>query len=233
MAHNARQEANSQLEGLARGRILVLDGAMGTMIQQLGLDEAADRVREINLAAARCARRAVEALATNEDLIAEKYRGIRPAPGYPACPDHTEKWTLFRLLDAERHTGIRRVRLLGEASWGVCHCLTAGGQQPESERKRLSAGGKQCRQGRTVPAVRDCSDRSRLLTASPLPSDVVSSFMPFGGSGEAVAHRSHEWDTDLTRPRQGIRGPTPGAGGAEKTAILVSARRQRLGSNLY
>jgi 5-methyltetrahydrofolate--homocysteine methyltransferase len=42
-----------------------------------------------------------------EDLIAEKYRGIRPAAGYPACPDHTEKATLWTLLDAERHTGIR------------------------------------------------------------------------------------------------------------------------------
>ena len=42
----------------------------------------------------------------NEALIAEKYQGIRPAPGYPACPDHTEKATLFRLLDAERHTGL-------------------------------------------------------------------------------------------------------------------------------
>ena len=38
----------------------------------------------------------------SEELIAEKYRGIRPAPGYPAQPDHTEKGTLFRLLDAER-----------------------------------------------------------------------------------------------------------------------------------
>ena len=43
---------------------------------------------------------------TNEDLIREKYRGIRPAPGYPACPDHTEKRTLFDLLQVERHTGI-------------------------------------------------------------------------------------------------------------------------------
>jgi 5-methyltetrahydrofolate--homocysteine methyltransferase len=42
-----------------------------------------------------------------EDLIEEKYRGIRPAPGYPAQPDHTEKRILFDLLDAERHTGIR------------------------------------------------------------------------------------------------------------------------------
>jgi 5-methyltetrahydrofolate--homocysteine methyltransferase len=36
----------------------------------------------------------------NEDLVAEKYQGIRPAPGYPSCPDHTEKATLFELLDA-------------------------------------------------------------------------------------------------------------------------------------
>ncbi len=42
-----------------------------------------------------------------EELIAEPYRGIRPAPGYPAQPDHTEKATLFRLLDAERAIGIR------------------------------------------------------------------------------------------------------------------------------
>lgn len=44
---------------------------------------------------------------SNDDLIAEKYRGIRPAPGYPACPDHSEKKTLFQLLDAERLTGVR------------------------------------------------------------------------------------------------------------------------------
>ncbi|KZC15745.1 methionine synthase [Rhodanobacter sp. FW510-R12] len=42
----------------------------------------------------------------NDALIAEKYRGIRPAPGYPACPDHTEKSTLFRLLDATNNAGI-------------------------------------------------------------------------------------------------------------------------------
>ena len=41
-----------------------------------------------------------------EDLIRERYRGIRPAPGYPACPDHTEKRTLFQLLDAPAATGI-------------------------------------------------------------------------------------------------------------------------------
>ncbi|WP_298447214.1 methionine synthase [uncultured Marinobacter sp.] len=42
----------------------------------------------------------------NEDLIKERYHGIRPAPGYPACPDHTEKATLFKLLDATAQTGI-------------------------------------------------------------------------------------------------------------------------------
>ncbi|AHF89686.1 5-methyltetrahydrofolate--homocysteine methyltransferase [Opitutaceae bacterium TAV5] len=43
---------------------------------------------------------------TPEDLIRERYRGIRPAPGYPACPDHTEKPVLFRLLDATAATGV-------------------------------------------------------------------------------------------------------------------------------
>ncbi len=49
---------------------------------------------------------AVEEALGVDDLLAEKYRGIRPAPGYPAQPDHTEKATLFRLLDAERATGM-------------------------------------------------------------------------------------------------------------------------------
>jgi 5-methyltetrahydrofolate--homocysteine methyltransferase len=43
----------------------------------------------------------------NEGRIREEYRGIRPAPGYPACPDHSVKRILFQLLDAERHTGVR------------------------------------------------------------------------------------------------------------------------------
>jgi 5-methyltetrahydrofolate--homocysteine methyltransferase len=44
---------------------------------------------------------------SKEDLIKESYKGIRPAPGYPACPDHTEKLTLFKLLDAEKNTEIK------------------------------------------------------------------------------------------------------------------------------
>jgi 5-methyltetrahydrofolate--homocysteine methyltransferase len=44
---------------------------------------------------------------TSDQLVREEYRGIRPAPGYPACPDHTEKATLWRMLDVERNAGIR------------------------------------------------------------------------------------------------------------------------------
>ena len=44
---------------------------------------------------------------TGDQLVREEYRGIRPAPGYPACPDHTEKATLWRMLDVERTAGIR------------------------------------------------------------------------------------------------------------------------------
>jgi 5-methyltetrahydrofolate--homocysteine methyltransferase len=43
---------------------------------------------------------------SNDQLIKEEYKGIRPAPGYPACPEHTEKYKLFSLLDATKNTGI-------------------------------------------------------------------------------------------------------------------------------
>ncbi len=49
---------------------------------------------------------APDELLTNEELIKEKYFGIRPAPGYPACPEHTEKGILFELLEVEKNTGI-------------------------------------------------------------------------------------------------------------------------------
>jgi 5-methyltetrahydrofolate--homocysteine methyltransferase len=49
---------------------------------------------------------AVDERLTNQELIAERYTGIRPAPGYPACPDHTEKQTIWSLLDVEARTGI-------------------------------------------------------------------------------------------------------------------------------
>ena len=43
---------------------------------------------------------------SNEELIKESYRGIRPAPGYPSCPSHKEKDTIWDILDVEKHTGI-------------------------------------------------------------------------------------------------------------------------------
>jgi 5-methyltetrahydrofolate--homocysteine methyltransferase len=50
---------------------------------------------------------AVNEQLSNQELIEEKYQGIRPAPGYPACPDHTEKPTIWKLLDVEKCTGIK------------------------------------------------------------------------------------------------------------------------------
>jgi 5-methyltetrahydrofolate--homocysteine methyltransferase len=64
---------------------------------------------------------------SNEDLIAERYRGIRPAPGYPACPDHTDKRTLFALLQAEERAGMRLTESLAMepaasvAGWYFAH----------------------------------------------------------------------------------------------------------------
>ncbi|MBP7389908.1 MAG: methionine synthase, partial [Chitinophagales bacterium] len=44
---------------------------------------------------------------SSDELIHEKYQGIRPAPGYPACPDHTDKPVIWQLMDVEKNTGIR------------------------------------------------------------------------------------------------------------------------------
>jgi 5-methyltetrahydrofolate--homocysteine methyltransferase len=65
-------------------------------------DRLAEALAELLHREARLAWYAPAENLTTEQLIAEKYRGIRPAPGYPACPDHTEKRTLFELLQAER-----------------------------------------------------------------------------------------------------------------------------------
>jgi 5-methyltetrahydrofolate--homocysteine methyltransferase len=59
---------------------------------------------------------------SKEELIDERYRGIRPAPGYPACPDHTEKATLWRLLDVEKLTGIRLTE-----SFAMCPAASVSG----------------------------------------------------------------------------------------------------------
>lgn len=82
------------------------DDYSAIMAQALG-DRLAEALAELMHKRARelCAFGRNENLAM-KDLIREKYRGVRPAPGYPACPDHTEKGTLFPLLDASVATGI-------------------------------------------------------------------------------------------------------------------------------
>ena len=84
--------------------------------------------------------------ATSE-LIHEKYRGIRPAAGYPACPDHTEKGTLWRLLDVETNTGM----LLTEsfAMWPGSSVSGLYFAHPES--RYFSARQDRPRPGRRLP----------------------------------------------------------------------------------
>ena len=66
-----------------------------------------------------------------EDLIKEKYVGIRPAPGYPACPDHTEKRTIWKLLDVERRIGIKLTESL--AMWPASSVSGSYFAHPESK----------------------------------------------------------------------------------------------------
>ncbi len=82
------------------------DDYSAIMVQALG-DRLAEGLAELMHKRARdfCGFGKAEKL-SNEELIREQYRGIRPAPGYPACPDHTEKPTLFAALDATAATGI-------------------------------------------------------------------------------------------------------------------------------
>ncbi len=68
---------------------------------------------------------------SHEDLIAEKYAGIRPAPGYPACPDHTEKLTLWDLMDVETRTGIRLTESM--AMWPGASVSGVYYSHPESQ----------------------------------------------------------------------------------------------------
>jgi len=98
--------AGHGVEALAAGFKAVHDDYSAILAQALG-----DRLAEAS--AEYFHRRAREAAGfgktenlSHEDLIRERYRGIRPAPGYPACPDHTEKPVLFALLDATAATGI-------------------------------------------------------------------------------------------------------------------------------
>ena len=68
---------------------------------------------------------------SNESLIKEEYKGIRPAPGYPACPDHLEKNTIWQLLDAEKNTGVKLTESL--AMWPAASVSGYYFAHPESK----------------------------------------------------------------------------------------------------
>ena len=67
----------------------------------------------------------------NNQLIAEKYKGIRPAPGYPACPDHLEKNTIWDLLEVEKNIGIKLTESL--AMWPASSVSGYYFSHPESK----------------------------------------------------------------------------------------------------
>lgn len=94
-----------EIEQLAKATEISGDDYTSIMIKALG-DRLVEAMAEYvhKLMRGWCGYGANENL-TNEDLIYERYRGIRPAPGYPACPDHTEKAKLWQILDGEKNTG--------------------------------------------------------------------------------------------------------------------------------
>jgi 5-methyltetrahydrofolate--homocysteine methyltransferase len=98
--------AGHGVDALAAGFRAANDDYSAIMAQALG-DRLAEAMAEYFHKRARetCGFGRTENL-SHEDLIRERYRGIRPAPGYPACPDHTEKPILFALLGATGATGI-------------------------------------------------------------------------------------------------------------------------------
>ncbi|MEI6033165.1 MAG: methionine synthase [Verrucomicrobiae bacterium] len=101
-AVTAGHEVHAVAEGYEKNHddyLSIMTKAIGDRFAEAYAECLHKRAREI------CGFGADECLSP-EDLIREKYRGIRPAPGYPSQPDHTEKWALWRLLDAARHTGI-------------------------------------------------------------------------------------------------------------------------------
>ena len=98
--------AGPEVESYAKSFEVKGDDYSSIMVKAIG-DRLAEALAELTHKKIRelCGFGLTENL-SNEDLIAEKYRGVRPAPGYPACPDHTEKKILWELLQAEKNTGV-------------------------------------------------------------------------------------------------------------------------------
>ena len=98
--------AGHGVEALARAYERDHDDYRAIMVKALA-DRLAEALAEWTHARARAAWGFDQTTAPLADLIAENYRGIRPAFGYPACPDHSRKATLWNLLDAEQHAGMK------------------------------------------------------------------------------------------------------------------------------
>ena len=99
----------------------------------------------------------------SDELIEEKYRGIRPAPGYPACPDHTEKRTLFDLLGrrtGDRHHADRELRHVAGGQ------RSAGCTLPIPRRVISPSTALRATRSKTTPGARGCAGRSRALAGA-------------------------------------------------------------------
>ncbi len=141
-----------------------------------------------------------------EDLIRERYRGIRPAPGYPSQPDHTEKRTIFRLLDAEARTGARLTET--DAMWpgaSVCGLYFA---HPEARYFAVGRVGRDQaldyarRKGITVA---DAESRSRPSSAT-----TADARAPRGPPPAASPSRDREARSPPSSPRRQTRQTVSG-----------------------
>ncbi|MBP8822560.1 MAG: methionine synthase [Flavobacteriales bacterium] len=94
------EEKAQQLEAAGDDYSAIMCKAMGDRLAEAFAEKMHETVRKEIWGYAHAE------MLSNEELIKEKYDGVRPAAGYPACPDHTEKPEIFRLLDATKHTGI-------------------------------------------------------------------------------------------------------------------------------
>ncbi len=111
---------------------------------------------------------------SNEDLIREEYRGIRPAPGYPAQPDHTEKATLFELLKAESRVGVKLTESF--AMWpgssvsglylAIRRLITSASPRSSATRSRTMPPARVCRSMRSSAGWHRSSTMSRPATGS-------------------------------------------------------------------
>ena len=137
---------------------------------------------------------------TNTDLIAERYQGIRPAPGYPACPDHTEKGTLFELLEAESRdrdpadrivrdvAGRRRLRLLPVEPGQPL--LRGRPDRSRPARRLRDAKGRPARRGRPLARTEPRRRRAGRMSQD----ELVETFAAFpAGSPAAAKARVAEW----------------------------------------